>query len=222
MPYDVSLPIPDQIRTSVTSSLKNFTFSEEEEPYIDCLVLHSPYRNPRDTISAWKVLEECTNQPNTHIHSLGISNVDITTLRTLVEQMNVPPSVVQNRLYAETRFEIPNRRLCREKGIVFQGFWTLTANPELMRSQIVRKVAEEIQKVGCGKEDSVAIALYSLMMGLEGVSILNGTTKMERMQNDLEALAVIENLIEGEWKEKWAGWMQEFRKTIGEPENTDA
>lgn len=162
----------------------------------------------------------CTSMPNNPVRNLGISNVDLDTLASLVKHQDIPPSIVQNRLYAATGFEIPIRKLCREKGIVFQGFWTLTANPELIRSNIVREVAEEMQKTGCGKGDTVSIALYSLMMGLEGVSILNGTTRKERMENDLEALPKIEELIKGEWKDKWTGWMEVFKKTIGEPENT--
>jgi diketogulonate reductase-like aldo/keto reductase len=106
------------------------------------------------------------------------------------------------------------RQYCREEEIIFQSFWTLTGNPQLMKSRVVKEVAGELQKLGV--VDEKAVALYSLVMGLEGVTVLNGTTNRERMESDLRSLGVVGGLVEGEWKEKWRGWTAEFKELIGE------
>jgi hypothetical protein len=64
--------------------------------------------------------------------------------------------------------------------------------------------------------DEKAVALYALVLGLEGTSILNGTTNEERMINDLDGLETVGRLIEGEWKEKWTEWLIGFKKLIRE------
>lgn len=51
MPYDSKAPLPEQVTASVMSSLRNFTFSsDDEQPYIDTLVLHSPMPSIAETL----------------------------------------------------------------------------------------------------------------------------------------------------------------------------
>lgn len=122
--------------------------------------------------------------------------------------------MVQNRFYPNTQWEVPLRKFCREDGIIFQSFWTLTGNPQLVGSKVVEEMSEAI--AGKGLVDEKAIALYSLVLGLEGTSILNGTTNEERMRGDLEGLQAVGDLIEGEWTEKWDEWLLDFKTLIGE------
>ena len=90
----------------------------------------------------------------------------------------------------------------------------MTGNPQLMESRVVKEVAGELEELGVG--DEKAVVLYSLVMSLEGITVLNGTTNEERMKSDLRSLGVVGGLVEGEWKEKWKGWTDEFRGLIGE------
>lgn len=63
---------------------------------------------------------------------------------------------------------------------------------------------------------SVQESLYAFVLGLEGVTILNGTTNEGRMQGDLEGVKKVD-----EWREKnegqWMIRMREFKNIIGEP-----
>ncbi|CZR53980.1 related to D-xylose reductase II,III protein [Phialocephala subalpina] len=213
LPYDLSHPIPQQIQTSIASSLSNFTFPGQEEPYIDCLVLHSPYRNIEDTLLAWRTFEPYVPSK---IRSLGISNTTLPILQSLVSSTNIPPSVCQNRFYPDTRYEVPLRSCCREQGIIFQSFWTLTGNPGLVKSKPVMEMAERLRGKREVDGDDRALALYSLVLGLEGVSVLNGTTNQERMMRDLLTLEAVGELVQGEWKELWDGWLRDFKVVIGE------
>jgi diketogulonate reductase-like aldo/keto reductase len=184
------------------------------EPYIDCLVLHSPLPTIEETLGAWEILS--TFVPK-NIHSLGISNTSLETLQYLYSQTILKPSVVQNRFYSETKWEVQLRKWCREKGIVFQSFWTLTGNPKIMASSIVKDMSEALDKVGV--QDPTTVALYSLVIGLNGTCVLDGTTNDGRMKSDLEGLEVMGRLIEGEWRGRWAQWLGDFKKMIGELED---
>ena len=210
MPYSASQPLEEQVHTSIASSLSHFTFPSSGEPYIDCLVLHSPLPTLPETQRAWKAFESYVPHK---IRTLGISNTTLPFLKSLNTEMSIKPSVVQNRFYPATNFEVVLRQYCREEGIIFQSFWTLTGNPQLMKSRVVKEVAGELQNLGMG--DEKAVVLYSLVMSLEGITVLNGTTNEERMKSDLRSLGVVGGLVEGEWKEKWKGWTDEFRELIG-------
>jgi diketogulonate reductase-like aldo/keto reductase len=211
MPYDASQPLEQQIHTSIASSLKNLTFPGSGEPYIDCLVLHSPLRTIEETLQAWKVFESYVP---TKIRTLGISNTTLDVLQAVCTETTIKPSVVQNRFYPATQWDVPLRGYCREEGIVFQTFWTLTGNPGLLKSKAVKEMAETLKEAGVA--DEKAVALYSLVLGLEGTSVLNGTTNEERMVGDLRGLSTVGSMIEGPWKEKWEEWLEEFKDLIGD------
>jgi diketogulonate reductase-like aldo/keto reductase len=85
-----------------------------------------------DTLLVWSVFEEYFNQ--SLVHSLGLSNIyDLDTLKVLYETVIIKPSFVQNRFYAKTGYDKEIRRFCQEKGIIYQSFWSLTANKQILK-----------------------------------------------------------------------------------------
>jgi diketogulonate reductase-like aldo/keto reductase len=187
MPYDSSLSIKEQVDTSIKSSLHNLKHSERQEegeaaPYIDCLVLHSPFPSMTQTQEAWKAME--AHVP-VSVRSLGISNVyHLPVLQQLYESATVKPVVLQNRFYRDSDYDAQIRVFCMEKGITYQSFWTLTANPRLLKSDPVGTVADAV-------DVSRPIALYGLVLGLGNMSVLNGTTNSQRMREDLDGVLAI-------------------------------
>lgn len=210
MPYDPHAPLASQIHTSVASSLENLRPKEDlasvQDSTIDCLVLHSPLDTLQDTLAAWKLLESYVPDK---IRRLGISNTDLATLTAIYDESRIKPSVVQNRLYPRTGYDVDIRAFCREKGIVYQSFWTLTGNPGLLKSAPVGLLSKD---AGVSRE----VALYALVMAV-GVAPLNGTMSAEHMKKDLEDIWRVKNwtFVYGE---KWAGIVAEFRKAIGDGE----
>lgn len=194
------------MRQSVESSLKNFSV-EGQEPYLDCVVLHSPLPTIKETIAAWQTLE--TYHPH-KIRNLGISNATLGVVQALDSSVTVKPSVVQNRFYPDTDYEVDLRAFCRENDIKFQSFWTIGANPQLLKSQPVVDVMR-----GSGV-DPVS-AYYALVMGLDGITILDGTTKEAHMKEDLEGLERIGIWAEGQGEAVWAKALQNFKELIQEP-----
>lgn len=212
MPYDKESSIVEQVNASVLSSLRNLNFADAvrdddaAEPYIDTLVLHSPLRTIDETMEVWRTLEQYV--PG-EIRNLGISNCNLFSLMDLYERATIKPSVVQNRFYPNTKFDIGLRRFCQEKNIIYQSFWTLSANPELVWSTEVGSLG---QTVGISAQS----ALYCFVLGLGNVSILNGTKSLEHIQEDwraIEKVRAFAQLHPGEWESRLAS----FRALIGQP-----
>ncbi|KZL87617.1 aldo keto reductase [Colletotrichum incanum] len=216
-PSPSTLPIPDQVHSSIASSFKNLSVptdlfapepAAEDDFYLDCVLLHAPYPSYADTLLAWRALESYVPS---RIRTLGISNVDLDELRALCADATVKPVVVQNRLNPKEAYNTPVRVFCRERGINFQSFWTLTANPPLVKSDAVDKVAK-----GAGVSNEVA--MYGLVLGLRGVSVLDGTTNEARMKEDLEGVEKVASWAEGDGAEVWKESLAAFKSVLGDPE----
>lgn len=205
-PYDFDAPLIDKVHQSVQSSIRNFSI-EGQDPYLDSVVMHSPLDSLNDTMTVWKTLEGYA--PHT-IRNLGISNVILPVLETLHLKMTLKPSIVQNRFHERTEYETLLRRFCRREGIVFQSFWTLSANGPLVQSSFVKEVA---QGAGVGIEP----AYYALVLGLEGITVLNGTTNEQHMREDLEGIEKVGLWAQEEGQTIWESALDGFRSLIGEP-----
>lgn len=210
MPYDPKSSITEQVHASIKSSLHNLRTSDEpgsgeNKTYLDALVLHSPLPTMEQTMEAWRACEEYVPDK---IHNLGISNCTLPVLSKLCHEAKVKPAVVQNRFYRETEFEILLRQFCRDNDIVFQSFWTLTANPDLVFSSEAGTLATKLRI-------SPQAALYCLVLGLGNTVILNGTKNQSRMREDLQAPKLAEE-FSIKHPEIWADLQRSFRSLIGE------
>ncbi|KAJ5134931.1 hypothetical protein N7476_001864 [Penicillium atrosanguineum] len=211
MPYDPETSVTEQVQTSVKSSLHNLRPDLDpasvDDAYIDTLVIHSPLRTVEMTLEAWSALE--TYVPH-RIRNLGISNCSLPVLRELNDspRVKVKPAVVQNRFYEDTLFDVSLRAFCRDHQIIYQSFWTLTANPDLMRSTPVQQLATRT-------DISAAAALYTLVMGLGNITVLNGTKNEGRMREDLAAPKKVEDFTQAQ-PEQWQQILKGFRALIEE------
>ncbi|RDA82437.1 hypothetical protein CP532_5337 [Ophiocordyceps camponoti-leonardi (nom. inval.)] len=179
-PYDLCAPLVDMVRQSVESSLRSFTVPGQE-PYLDSLLLHNPMEDLQDTMTVWRTLESYVPH---QVRGLGICNVTLDVVRALHRDMIVKPSFVQNPLDNCRAFDVDLRRFCRQRNIIFQSFWTLTANTDLAQSQVVRHVARMA-------DVELVPAYFSLVLGLGAIAILNGTTQEENMISDLKGVGKV-------------------------------
>ena len=199
----------EQVHASIKSSLHNLRLSNAagsaDEAYIDMLILHSPLSTLAQTVEAWRAFESYVPH---RIRNLGISNCTLPILKELSSQINVQPAVVQNRFYLATQFDVPLRAFCRDHNILYQSFWTLTGNPELVRSVPVQQLANHANI-------SPAAALYCLVMGLGETTVLNGTTNQSHMVADLAAPGKVKQLVEGQ-PEWWTKILSGFQELTGD------
>ncbi len=175
IPYDPNAPLAEQVAQSHAVSLRNL-----QTDYLDCLLLHSPLRDPKDTREVWRAMETIFAAGGAL--QLGISNCyDLQQLADLHRWAHIKPAVVQNRFYAETRYDPEIRAFCRQHGIVYQSFWTLTANPQLLAHDRTQALA--------AKYGRTAAQILFRYLTLAGVVPLTGTQSEVHMREDLEVFA---------------------------------
>jgi diketogulonate reductase-like aldo/keto reductase len=212
-PYDSTASITEQVKASVAVSLTNLRTSEDEssatndDSYLDAVVLHSPLKTIDETMQAWQVLEQYV--PN-KIRNLGVSNCTIHSLMDIYERATIKPSIVQNRFYPNTKFDIGLRKFCRENLIIYQSFWTLTANPGLVYSAEVGSLANQLGI-------STQASLYAMVLGLGNTVILDGTKRAQTMKADHAALVTVRNFA-AKYPSEWEQQLSRFKALIGEPQ----
>jgi diketogulonate reductase-like aldo/keto reductase len=172
VPYDSKAPLREQVFQSFATSQHNLGTS-----YVDSLVLHSPLQEYSELIDVWRSMEEICRSGGAKV--IGISNCyDVRLLQRLFADSLIKPAIVQNRFYSTTRHDCDLRKFCKENDIRYQSFWTLTANPELLRSPSTLALAREHKK-------TPAQVLFRYLT-LNGVDPLTGTTSEQHMREDLD------------------------------------
>lgn len=172
IPYNRSAPLSVQVAESFEVSKKNLGVS-----YVDGLILHSPLENMDRTMTAWQAMEQIYNNGGTA--QIGISNCyDLEMLKQLHAAAYIKPAVLQNRFYQDTDYDNEIRNWCQEQKIIYQSFWTLTANPQILSSKAVQKAARTYQK-------SAAQIFFCVLVGIDIVP-LTGTCSEKHMKEDLE------------------------------------
>lgn len=171
IPYDKNVPLEQQVAQSFTVSLKNL-----QTEYVDSLLLHSPFGPYSALVSGWRAMEAI--QQSGGARQLGICNChDLGLLKALYDDAEVKPTIIQNRFYRETGFDVGLRRWCLEQGIVYQGFWVLTANPHILANPKVQTMA--------GKYGKTEAQLFFRYLNQLNVVPLTGTCSVHHMQQDL-------------------------------------
>ncbi|MEZ4872620.1 MAG: aldo/keto reductase [Bdellovibrionales bacterium] len=172
VPYDPSLPIREQVLQSVAVSHKNLGANP-----LDSLVLHGPLSTWEDTVEAWRALEEV--KKNDGARQIGLSNVyNPKMLIAFLELAEEVPSVLQNRFYRDSEYDIELRKICAQNGIYYQCFWTLSANPHILNSPTEKLIAADLNKT--------AAQVFFRFVHELGIQILTGTTDPTHMQQDLD------------------------------------
>lgn len=177
VPYATNVTISEMVRQSVAGSLVNL-----RTDYLDSLLMHSPFEDLKSTLLAWRAFED--EHDRGRALRLGISNVDFETFQHVYAAARVKPSVVQNRFYARTGYDRGLRAFCAEHGIEYQGFWTLTANKDIVNGDVVHGIAQRLGR-------PVVSVFYAALKQL-GVVVLDGTKDEGHMADDSELLRLDE------------------------------
>jgi diketogulonate reductase-like aldo/keto reductase len=172
IPYDPKTPLAEQVAQSFATSTRNL-----RTDYVDCLILHSPLSSEKQTAEVWQAMERIVD--NGGARQLGISNCySPTYLEKLYSKVRIKPAVVQNRFYAESNYDREIRAFCRQHGIIYESFWTLTANPHVLADDKVTALAS--------KHDRTPAQVLFRYLTQHDVIPLTGTKSETRMREDLE------------------------------------
>lgn len=181
IPYDARASLSEQVAQSFETSLKNLQTS-----YLDCLVLHSPLSDQQQMQEVWQAMELIFQYGGTR--QLGISNFyDPQQFELFFLNADVKPAVIQNRFYAETRYDQSIRDFCRQQGVIYQSFWTLTANPKVLAHPTLQMLATKYQR-------SSAQIFFRYLNHFDIIP-LTGTTSRNHMKEDL---AIIDFALTGD------------------------
>jgi diketogulonate reductase-like aldo/keto reductase len=170
VPYDPKAGAAAQVQQSFAQSLRNL-----RTDYVDCLVLHSPIEGP-DMAPVWQAMEEIFDSGK--VKQLGISNCySLEYLEALHDSARIKPAVLQNRFYAETRYDRELRVFCRQSGIIYQSFWTLTANPQILADELLQSLAATHRRT--------AAQILFRYLSQNDIVPLTGTKSEVHMREDL-------------------------------------
>ena len=175
LPYSPTASLKDQVSSSIKISLKHLRTS-----YLDAILLHSDMGS-QNNLTVWRVFEDFYQQGI--IKNLGISNChDLQTLKSLYSNANIKPMCIQNRFYQTSNYDTQLRKFCKEQNppIRYQSFWTLTANPHLLHSPL-------LQKIATANGGTPEQALYHCCLALDIIP-LTGTKNTLHMQQDLAVI----------------------------------
>lgn len=174
LPYDPNADYTTQVNQSFNSSLEHLGTD-----YLDSYVLHGP--SYRQGLSAadwevWRAMEVL--QQSGKVRQLGVSNIREAQLQALLAEAKVKPAFVQNRCYAQLKWDVQVRELCYQHDMLYQGFSLLTANARELNQPDVHNIAK---RLGCSLPQLVF--RFALQLGMQP---LTGTTNPEHMRQDLE------------------------------------
>jgi diketogulonate reductase-like aldo/keto reductase len=171
IPYDPKAPLSSQVNQSVAVSLCNLRTN-----YLDCVLLHSPMPTMTQSLAVWRALEALVDAGT--VRQLGVSNCyRLEDLDALNEAVRIKPAVVQNRFYADTNYDRDVRAFCAQQQIIYQSFWTLSANPQLLAHRTMNALASAHKR-------SAAQILFRYLTQI-GVVPLIGTKSETHMREDL-------------------------------------
>lgn len=173
IPYDVHATVGEQVEQSFHSSLAHLGVET-----IDSYVLHGPSR-PRglgvEDREAWRAMERLQDAGKARL--LGVSNFRPDQLEELCTFARRGVAFVQNRCFARTGWDAALRRVCEERGVVYQAFSLLTANPEVLAHPVLAETAERH-----GRTRPQVVFRFALELGMIP---LTGTTDPRHMEQDL-------------------------------------
>ena len=178
VPYDPAADLKTQVRQSFASSLEHLKTDR-----VDSYLLHGPYSFPDlgdEDWEVWSAIEEIHRSGRAGM--IGISNVNYLQLTGLVERAAIKPMVVQNRCYANRGWDREVREICREQGILYQGFSLLTANIPVLQHPPIMSIARKL-----GADAPQVIFRYAMQAGMVPIT---GTTNEQRMKEDLGVFGI--------------------------------
>src|SRR6266850_8048887 len=174
LPYDPDCDLTTQVGQSIASSLEHLGVTR-----IDSYIIHGPSRSSglgQADWQTWRAMEDAVD--GGLVGLLGISNVSVDQLDTLLGGVRIRPAFVQNRCLARAGWDAEVRALCQMHDVIYQAFSLLSGNRQVLLKPCVTEIAHRHLK-------SVPQVVYRFALEL-GVLPLTGTTDGAHMRQSLD------------------------------------
>jgi diketogulonate reductase-like aldo/keto reductase len=150
---------PERVKPAFEASLQRL-----QVDYIDCYLIHTPFafrpgddQDPRDVyghviydreitlLDTWRALESLVDEGR--CKSIGLSDITLDALKTIVAAARIKPSVVQ----IESHPYLPEWEMlefCRQHGIILLAFAPLGhgMEPNVLEEPVITGIARRVQK----------------------------------------------------------------------------
>ena len=171
IPYDPKAKLAEQVGQSLQMSLKNL-----QTEYLDGLILHSPLADRQQLLEVWQAMEMGVQAG--YVRQLGISNCyDPPVFKFLYETATIKPALIQNRFYVDSGYDVALRAFCNQHAVIYQSFWTLTANPGILAATELENLAIQYQRTPA--------QIFFRYLTQQGIVPLTGTQSEKHMHEDL-------------------------------------
>jgi diketogulonate reductase-like aldo/keto reductase len=173
LPYDPGADLSSQVAQSLASSLTHLGTD-----HVDSYLLHGPASARGWTtgdVEVWAAMIRERDAGRTRF--LGVSNVSRRHLDQMLAAGSEVPAFLQNRCFARLGWDREIRALCADRGIVYQGFSLLTANPEVLRHQ-------QVGAIGARLRATPAQVVFCFARAV-GMLPLTGTGDAAHMKQDM-------------------------------------
>ena len=174
LPYDPDCDLNTQVGQSVASSLEHLGVTR-----IDSYILHGPSRSSglgQADWQTWRAMEDAVD--GGLVGLLGISNVSVDQLDTLLGSVRIRPAFVQNRCLARASWDAEVRALCQTQDVIYQAFSLLSGNRQVLQKPRVTEIARHHNK-------TVPQVVFRFAVQL-GMLPLTGTTDGVHMRHNLD------------------------------------
>lgn len=176
IPYDPNAALAEQVRQSFSVSKQNLYTH-----YIDSLVLHSPYTRFEDLMEVWHTMESFVQKGE--VGQLGMSNCyNLEVLQKLYTKSEIKPAILQNRFHAKTDYDKEIRQWCDAHNVIYQSFWSLTANPNIVLGETLGLISRKYQKTPA--------EIWFAFLRTNRIVPLVGTSSSQHMLDDLGSLDI--------------------------------
>lgn len=150
---------PERVKPAFEASCRRLKVD-----YIDCYLIHTPFafqsgddQDPRDVfghviydrdvtlLDTWRALESLVDEG--HCKSIGLSDITLETLKTIVVAARIKPAVVQ----IESHPYLPEWEMlefCKQHGIIVLAFAPLGhgMEPNLLEDPVITGIAQSVRK----------------------------------------------------------------------------
>jgi diketogulonate reductase-like aldo/keto reductase len=182
---------PERVKPAFDASLRRLQLD-----YVDCYLIHTPFafrpgneQDPRDErgqviydsgvtlVETWHALERLVDDG--HCKAIGLSDVNLETVREIVAAARIKPAVVQ----VESHPYLPEWELldfCRKHGIVLLAFAALGhgMSPRVLDDPVITAIARRVNKTPA----QVALA-WAVQ---RGTACLTTSTTLRHIQENFE------------------------------------
>ena len=173
LPYDANASLSTQVMQSFDSSLEHLGVS-----HLDSYILHGPSTRMGFSEGDWEVWRAMeTIHGSGRAKLLGVSNVTLKQLEALHEGANVKPIFVQNRCFAQNRWDFHIREFCAANSMTYQGFSLLSANVRELNVPLMGDLMQKHQR-------SVPEIVFRFSQQVRMIP-LTGTTNTAHMKQNL-------------------------------------